>query len=424
MNSTMYQNIAPLSPGDTMITQDVKRKRSISSAVTQSLKQRPKISGRNSSSSSPLVKILQQYGILESVVSNICASDLLALALASKALLEAIMPGKLSLENLLGRLSCSGKCIEIRNMCHQKSKYFTQKSTEYVVCGSKRPPQRSIETRPCVSCKVATCNECRIHCVYQTIYEAPSDPSDSAELPNFSGFVLLQPLEQPILSPHHLVSTERNTLPRWQDPSTCSGGPYHDQGYLEAPLQLAATGAPECIEAVIDLDLGQYPLMFVSQDSSHYTPSPVIESACMIVDERRVFLCDKCFDKDAPKGPGAVKHLNTTMSALPWLLGRPSSAPIKECHCTLRKRCLDRWLCLGCYQNEENVISDCTVLLPHKGTGMCGCGANARHTICLWCWGEVTEEHRGDSEDDPFFHWSDSTTDSEADPVDYDPDGS
>jgi hypothetical protein len=301
------------------------------------------------------------------------------------------MPGKVGLENLLGRLSCSGEGIEIRNRCHQKSQYLTENSTEYVVCGSK-VPQRSIETRPCVSCKVATCNECRTHCVYQTIYEAPSDPSDSTELPNFSGFVLLHPLEQPILSPHHLASAEVNTTPRWQNPSTGLRGPYHDQGYLEAPLQFTENGPPECIEDVINVDIGRHPLMSISGDSRHY-PSPVLSSACIVADKRRVFLCDCCFSLKAPNGPEAVKHLDTPMASLPWLAGRPSSAPIKSCHCTLKSRFLDRWLCLRCCQKGEEASSRLSNLMPSQWTGMCGCGGLARHTLCLWCWGEVIEKH-------------------------------
>jgi hypothetical protein len=412
----MCQDTVSLNQSDTVITQDMKRKRAASSAVTQPPKQKSKTSGVNVSSSRPLVKILQQYGILESIVSNICADDLLALALTTKALHEVIMPGKVGLENLLGRLSCSGKGIEIRNNCHQKSKYFTQKCTEYVVCGSK-VPQRSIETRPCVSCKVATCNECRTHCVYQSIYEASSDPSDPAELPNFSGFVLLQPFEQPILSPHHLVSADGNTTPRWQNPSAGLGGPYHDQGYLEAPLQLTDTGAPECIEEVINVDIGQHSLTSVSQDSNRYTSSPVLTSACTIADGRRVFLCDCCFARNAPYGPEAVKHLNTPMASLLWLAERSSPAPITACHCTLKSRFLDRWLCLRCCQNEEEALSRCSRLMPAKWTGMCGCGENARHTLCFWCWGEITESHRDSDVEvanaDPLFDWSDSATDSD-----------
>ncbi|KAF2029616.1 hypothetical protein EK21DRAFT_100998 [Setomelanomma holmii] len=288
----------------------------------------------------------------------------------------------ISLENLLGRLSCSGKGILIRNACHKKSTFFLEYDcTEYVQCGTNTT-QRQVETRPCVSCKVATCNECRIHCVYQSIYEKSSDPEDPAELPNFSGFVLLEPLEQPILSPHHLSDLVA-ACPRWQDPGAGYDGPHHDQGHLDVPLQLSVDAPPECIDDVLERDLSQRLLMSISADSRYGSPSPVLSSICRVTEARLLFLCNACFGQGTPKGP---------MATWPQFITR---SRIAECHCTLKKRFLDRWLCLRCYLHEDSAITVFTSFMPTRDTGLCLCGGVACHTVCLWCWGSLVGDDHG-----------------------------
>jgi hypothetical protein len=350
----------------------------------------PSRSHATSSTQNPLVGILRQYGLLESVVSGLYANDLLALALTSKALNEAITPRPCSLENLLGRLSCAGKGVQIRNACHKKSTFFLEYNcTEYVQCATSSK-KRNLETRPCASCKVATCNECRTHCVYQSIYESPSDPEDSAELPNFSGFVLLEPLEQPILSPHHLPN-DAATNPRWQDASAGDSGPYHDQGYLDVPLQLGVDAPPECIEDVLEYDLGEQSLMFLSEDSRYGSPSPVLSSLCRVTEARLLFLCECCFERTAAQGPKPDKRMIEAPPSLPL-----SIPPTTRCHCTLKKRFLERWLCLRCYLKEDAAITERTAAMPMKSTGLCPCGEEACYTLCLWCWGQVSEHERDD----------------------------
>jgi hypothetical protein len=369
----------------------MKRKRSGELATVRCMRRHPNVSSPAMPVSTPLVNVLQQYGLLNLIVSYICADDLLALVLTSKALYEAIMPRSTSLKNLLGRLSCSGKGVQIRSKCHKKSSFFEIFGcTEYVHCGSNTP-KRMVETRPCAACNVATCDECRVHCVYQTIYQAPSDPNDSTELPCFSGFALLEPYEQPILTPHHLPTHDSNAKPRWQDPSTSSSGPYHDQGYLDVPLEMDDAAPPEPIEDLLDLDLGQQSLMLTSEESRYGYPSPVLKSICRVVDARKTFLCELCFDK-APNGPAATIPLGDSMTSLSWLPRTVNSSPIKACHCTLRNRFLDRWLCLRCYQNEQTIIEACASKRRMEEIGMCHCGWVARHILCIWCWGEVTEE--------------------------------
>ncbi|KAH7395393.1 hypothetical protein DE146DRAFT_615203 [Phaeosphaeria sp. MPI-PUGE-AT-0046c] len=303
---------------------------------------------------------MRQYGLLKSIVSNLRANDLFALALSSKALNETIITTSSSLENLLGRVQCSA---------HQR-----------------------IESRPCVTCKVTTCNECRIHCVYQSIYEASGDPEDAAELPNFSGFVLLQPLEQPILSPHHLVSDAPSTAPRWQDPAGGQGGPYHDQGYLDVPLETSASAPPECIDDLLNLDLGRHSLVSMSGESRYATPSPVLFSLCQVTEVRKVEVCTSCLEHGVVHKRQASDLDAITRMPANQNLDQSVMKPTKACHCTLRKRMLDRWLCLRCYSTEELVIEAHVRENRNTFEGFCHCGKLARHVLCLWCWGEVSEE--------------------------------
>jgi hypothetical protein len=368
----------------------MERKRLLGYIAAPSSRRRPRVATARPPSSGLLDKVLREYGLLEVVVSQLCADDLLALALTSKALHGIIMPRTVCLKNLLSRLKCSGIGVKIREECHQKapcSEAFN--CTEYVHCGSTITKHET-ETKPCVTCKVATCDECRIHCVYQTSFEQSCDPDDPAELPNFSGYVLLQPFEQPILSPHHLPHTASTSEPKWQDPSKSGRGPYHDQGYLDVPLQWNESAPPEYIDDIVDLDLGRGLLASVS-GSSHYTsPSPVVTSLDVVASSRKVYFCNTCYEDHAHAA--VMEQQNESTSPLNWLTREPTIVTDKDCHCTLRARMLDRWLCVRCYQAEEEAIKRFPRGQSGFGTVKCCCGDEAQRVLCLWCWGEVHEQ--------------------------------
>jgi len=371
----------------------MKRKEVECPAFSQRSKRRDDTATSIAPPESPLVTIFQQYGLLEAVVSNIHAHDLLALALTSKTLHKAIASCPESMENLLGRVRCSGMGVQIRAIRHQNSTYTQQVDTyhctEYVVCGSAT--HRYVESQPCITCQVATCDECRIHVVYQSIYQPPDDPDDPAELPNFSGFVLLCPDEQAILSPHHLPSGDSEELPRWRDPSLGQGGPYHDQGILDTPIESTVFGAPECIEDILDLDLGLQSLKSTSRDSRYGSPSPVLWSLSNVVEKRKIRLCTTCIEHCDAKKRLLVHEPHRRSSRLSSRLPTPpDETPLQECHCTLRERFLDRWLCLQCYLVEESAMSLCSMSKTKRGA-QCSCTEPATRVLCLWCRGEVME---------------------------------
>jgi hypothetical protein len=271
------------------------------------------------------MEVFHEYGLLELIVSNLYPDDLLALLLCSKATHETIAPQPGSLENLLGKLKCSGKGVQIRNKRHKKSAFFyAYDCTESIKCGAKAS---DTERRPCVKCRVSTCDECRIHCVYQSIYETPCDKD---ELPNFSGFILLSPSEIPILSPHHMASDD--TGPQWQDPSHSSHAPHHDQGFIDVPFDEDSFGLPESVKDLLELDLGNHTLA-ASASSSVAHPSPVLRALYQTTEQRKRWFCDECLPSDV-------------------ILNR-KAPQASQCQCTLRHRFLDRWLCLRCYEKEE-----------------------------------------------------------------------
>ncbi|KAJ8118079.1 hypothetical protein OPT61_g872 [Boeremia exigua] len=353
----------------------------------------PEPTTTTSESSCPLIQTLREYGLLETVASCLVPDDLLALALSCKATYNAMFPCAESLDNLLSKMPCSGSGIALRQNRHRKSSFFYEyPCAEFAQCRTASG-RRNIDSNPCVSCRVTTCDECRIHCVYQTTYEAPSDPED---LPNFSGFVLLDPHEVGILSPDHLGaevhSDSSPNLHAWRDRATdAAAGPYHDQGFLDLPLQFDQAGTPERIRDVIDVDLGRHSLTTWSGTSQFGFPSPVLRSLCNVTEQRKLSLCEHCFT-DAPKG---YKALTPELPELGWLdalTDGGAETALRQCHCSLRSRILDRWQCVKCYAKEEATIQDLNVMAAHPEPRQCRCGLIPERIVCLWCWGEVTEE--------------------------------
>ncbi|KAF2855727.1 hypothetical protein T440DRAFT_464109 [Plenodomus tracheiphilus IPT5] len=343
---------------DTKSRPGTKRKRPANSDVTSACKKTRLDSAPTKPAVCLLPQVLQQYGLLISIVLNLSPEDLLALALSAKAVHQAIAPRLRSLQNLLERMRCPGWGVLIRRRGHQLSQYTdANRCTQYVACASTSTSQR-VETRPCVACRVNTCDECRIHCVYQSIYQKPDEDD---ELPNFSGFVMLDALEVPILSPNHLNIDG----PPWQDPSKHEGGPYHDQGIIDVPFEEKDYGPPEDVKNVLGLDLGDSSLA-VSVSSNVSSPSPVLRALHVTAIKRRRWFCRNCLPLIATTG----KRANTQH---------------ESCYCTLRARFLDRWLCLRCYVKEDDTAAKS--FSNHKTS--CGCGSGFGKARCTWCWGEI-----------------------------------
>lgn len=309
----------------------------------------------NKDRSCPLLHILTQYGLLAAIASNLFPRDLYALAATSKDVRSIIFSRDKSHVNLLRKMSCDGSGVEIRKRHHRRSRFFAQfNCTEYVQCGT-HDATRTVETHPCANCLYTTCDECRVHCVYQSISQPPDEPD---EMPQLSGFALLSHPEMGILTPSHLNSSDPIS-----PTNSAVQRPFHDQGFLDIPLESDKYAPAESITEILNFNLGSGPLR-LSISSTWAHPSPVIQAFWDISEQRKRRLCHSCF-----------LHETTT----------------RQCECTLRKRFVDRWLCLGCYQRETKDIRRRSAGGSQAKCAGCAVSTTAPRSICLWCMGEALE---------------------------------
>ncbi|KAF1994454.1 hypothetical protein P154DRAFT_447650 [Amniculicola lignicola CBS 123094] len=313
-------------------------------------------------SPSYLIKIISQYGILEALISHLFPKDLLALALSSTSAYKAIFPRRESCPTLLKKMACNGNGILIRKQHHRRSDHTLDyhSAREYATCG-RTGSGGSCESKPCHSCKLTTCDECRIHCVYQSIH-IPAEEDD--ELPTSGGFVLLHSEEFAIMSPAQsgmdLVDCEA-----WDVPNQS----YHDQGVLDLPVEFTTYFPPEPVDDIIDRMLGVTLAKHrgSGQDRPTHSKSPNISPFWEITERRQRQFCDWCLTDEQK---------------------------VTRCKCTLRKQFLDRWLCLKCFlQEDEATKTYSRGLAMHDRSLACSCGkpwgSKGPRVMCLWCCGEV-----------------------------------
>jgi len=316
----------------------------------------------------PLLRVVGQYGLLISIVSNLAPEDLFSLAATSKAVYKAMFSGEASVLNMFSKMPCAGRGIVLRSSIHQRSPAsMGSRCVRYDVCGTKT--ERAVETHPCVKCKLTTCDECRIHCVFNSTIEPEDEPD---ELPMYSGFVLLSHTDMGILTPAHLNLSGATTI-----------APYHDRGYLDTPWTAEQPANLESVDEILDFDLGQGPLR-LADDSTARHPSSVIHAFWEYTEERKMRLCDDCRKEQRVGDFHPKQH---------------------ECDCTLREHILGQWLCLECFQEESQAIRDITkdqMAWRHPITEStdssssssvrCSCGKCLHETgrhICLWCKGTI-----------------------------------
>lgn len=369
----------------------MKRKRSQESAAAhpclksarKATSYQPQASKKIESEPCPLVRVIEQYGLLVSIVSNLTPEDLFSLAAASKATYKAIFSGKASTANILSKMPCAGRGLRIRHINHVRSAVTLRpRCFGFDACGADigHLSARIVETHPCVKCKLNTCDECRIHCVYNSTVEPEEDPD---ELPTYSGFALLSSLDMGILTPAHLNLSGENPEPM---------APYHDRGFLDSPWTATEFVIPESIDDILDFDLARGPLR-LADDSNARHPSPVIKAFWHYTEERKFKMCHDCREVQQVGEFHPQQH---------------------RCACTLRKRVLEQWTCVECFQKESSNISDTTKAqlcfkYPELAAGSegassshlrCSCDKilneedqiESGRQVCLWCNGLLSQE--------------------------------
>lgn len=156
---------------------------------------------------------------------------------------------------------------------------------------------------------------------------------------------------------------------------TAPSMPYHDQGYLDNPLESSADAKVECVDSILDFDLGLGPLQ-LSDSSTTSHPSPVIQAFWDVTEARKRWLCKSCYEETRSR--------------------QNMTGPPHNCSCTLRSAFVDRWLCLPCYQAEQKVLKETFPPNRNKSSNECQpCGKLLQPSnstlMCLWCWGVVAD---------------------------------
>ncbi|KAH6883044.1 hypothetical protein BKA58DRAFT_29064 [Alternaria rosae] len=262
--------------------------------------------------------------------------------------------------NLLSKTLCSGFGSFVRMSTHCPCPAKTFHSV--MVC-----PRGGFgaESHPCTGCGVNTCDECRIHVFYNFM----TDDSGLDQRRWWAGYYFLNPTAVAVYPPKnsdgsvwHLPVKEM--LPR------------HDQGRVHIPLEIGALGDPEPIEPILDLDLGIH--QFISprgRTQYPYSGNNIVSFLDLTVNKRKDLACPSCYLERQNQG-------------------------VVPCSCTLRKRFLDRWLCMHCYIGEITVDEQLRCHVPiaaEVGQGhihVCGCGTEFTPDIrpkvmCNWCKGEI-----------------------------------
>lgn len=341
----------------------------------------------------PSVAELNPNNIKQTLVSFLPPFDVVTLTQVSQTLHTHIRMHDATVKaNLLSKTLCPGLGCYMRSAFH-------------CACAAKNflPSIRCAgdgfrtESRPCVVCGVNTCNECRIHVFYNYLNE----DAQYDQRRWWAGFFFLNPASIAVFPP------KDGGVSAWYRPVK-EMEPLHDQGRFHIPLHIPAIGNPEPIERFLDVNLGERQFITPTGRTQYpYSGNEIVSFLNMTVIRRKELLCSACFQK---------RHKHGT----------------SRCSCTLRKRFLDRWVCVGCYTKEndaDKAISSHVVVHDADGSGhrhLCDCGASfgagpQPKILCNWCKGEVTGEwddarHEIGDEDPEDPENSEGTQDNEDDP--------
>lgn len=312
----------------------------------------------------PLLAILNPNNIKQTLVSFLPPFDVVTLTRVSQTMHAHIRMHDATVKgNLLSKTLCPGLGCHMRSKLHCAcaAKNF-HKSIRCAGNGFRT------ESRPCVECGVNTCDECRLHVFYNYLVE----DAQYDQRRWWAGFFFLNPTAIAVFPP------KSGDVSAWHHPVK-EMEPLHDQGRFHIPLYIPAIGDPEPIEKLLDVNLGEQQVFAPTGRTQYpYSGNEIVSYLNTAVVRRKELLCSACFEQRHKHG----------------------SSP---CSCTLRKRFLDRWVCVGCYTKEnesDKAISSHVVVHDADGSGhrhLCGCGASfgagpQPKILCNWCKGEVTGE--------------------------------
>jgi hypothetical protein len=284
--------------------------------------------------------------------------------------------------NLLTKTLCPGKGMFLRSLAHcpcaMRSFHLT------MGCSGEGFPAT---TKPCTKCGVNTCDECRIHVLYQVGTEVPGLDNHRW----WAGYFFLHKAALSIYPP------KQGDIGAWYLPPG-TNMPLHDQGRFHAPLQVTGVADPEPIDRTLDINLGRHYITPRGRTEFPYSGWSTIGFLHHIGKMRREYACLACYrEEEAHQGQ-----------------------QLSPCSCTLRKRFLDRWLCISCYVKEaladEEVFRRKEVEIfnghEHIASWSCRCGTKLtpdceHRIICNWCKGcidrhatQISDDEMTESDDE------------------------
>ncbi|ORY16914.1 hypothetical protein BCR34DRAFT_74153 [Clohesyomyces aquaticus] len=319
---------------------------------------------------SKLELCITQYDILQRIARFSQAFDLFNLAQTSTTAKCSILGSMEGWKILESKCKCDGFGVYYRNYLQDSADIGPFEHLDKLVCGSD---DESIESRPCGKCKLKCCDTCRIHAVYSTRFGF----DDGEHRYSIQGGYFFTSAMASRFEPADL---DRSAKVWTHTPQI-----KHDEGIIHLyypvsrpgfPLYRADTG-PVRVEDSINVDHGS-----TRAQGGHLD---------LVAKGRERWTCKKCAVED---GPGAKEISSSDVARQALVEWREERIP--TCDCTLKKRFLDRWLCLRCYigENEEDKADESHGRLFGYGRRTCKCGVDFKNpaknlVLCAWCGGKI-----------------------------------
>lgn len=307
------------------------------------------------------------------LVSHLQPDDLVTVTTTCQVVQQQFRMGNTKVKkSLLRKTLCPGLGLEIRRSIHCPCK--TPAWHKYSGCGGEG---YDVTSKPCIECGINTCDECRTHVTYQVFM-------DDSGLDNrrwWAGHLMLIPYVFGLLPPEGIEGSS------WHLPPDLMTS-HHDEGRLHIPAHVSALADPEPLDRILDKNLGRHNLSPWGRTTEPYNGENVIDPLTTIAMDRRVLVCQPCYKEQRE---------------------RKEVAP---CSCTLRKRFLDRWMCIPCNLKEMNRIQgkrtdqlelDETEI--HYESFTCRCGSKFSlhgdmEFLCAWCDGcIIVHDHEDTNEE-------------------------
>ncbi|KAF1919901.1 hypothetical protein BDU57DRAFT_155502 [Ampelomyces quisqualis] len=321
----------------------------------------------------PFVTALALYPILEALVSHLRPNDLVNLTTTCQVVNNQIrMREKQVKASLLTKTLCPGTGLQARLKRHCPCR--TRGWHSYCGCGGEG---YNVTSKPCISCGINTCDECRIHVSYQVYVEDPGLDGHRW----WAGYVLNY------LFPFAIYPPKGDDGAAWHlQPDMMQS--HHDQGRLHLPLYMNGIADAEPISRILDTDLGKNDITPSGRTSRPFEGVYTAVLFKSLLANRKELVCRICFD---------------------GMYG----AGLSLCSCTLRKRFLDRWTCVPCHLDESKKFDQehrATRIYSKDGPWIdkifCRCGdqivpVGHYEVICRWCNGHVVHVEDDNADANP-----------------------